>query len=218
MTKCVLSWRKWRIHTSSSSSLSSFMVRLGVISDGRGEGSRGTLNFSAAALCTCCERSSILQREERRPEAQINEHRSRYKYLNIHFARNSVGICSQLFIALFVCFLWEKTNLGLSKDYVNIWGRAFEHIWTCNNKENVLGLPNSDACHSVNLFQPKLWHRLVITTTWRKREYVRDFVHNTVSFKVAWNVLVDVQSHLSCFFLTSTLLGSADRLIGRRVW
>lgn len=160
----------------------------------------------------------LTKRRTDRPEAQINEHRSRYKYLNIHFARNSVGICSQLFIALFVCFLWEKTNLGLSKDYVNIWGRAFEHIWTCNNKENVLGLPNSDACHSVNLFQPKLWHRLVITTTWRKREYVRDFVHNTVSFKVAWNVLVDVQSHLSCFFLTSTLLGSADRLIGRRVW
>lgn len=81
--------------------------------------------------------------------------------------------------------LWENPNLGLSKDYVNIRGRAFEHIGTCNDKENILGLPNGDACYSVDLFQPELCHRLVMITTWRKRDYIRDFVHNTGSLKTA---------------------------------
>lgn len=45
--------------TSSSSSLSSLIVRAGAVSVIKGECSIGTLNFSAAALCTCCDRSSI---------------------------------------------------------------------------------------------------------------------------------------------------------------
>lgn len=96
--------------------------------------------------------------------------------LNIHLATGKLCHCSQIF-GRYPCIcnqknkLWENTNLGLSEDYVNIWGRAFEHIWTCNYKENILGLPNGDASHSVDLFQPELWHCLVmIITTWRKRD------------------------------------------------
>lgn len=44
----------------------------------------------------------------------------------------------------------KKTNLCLSKYDVNVRDRAFEHIWSADDKQYAFGLPNRDSGNAVD--------------------------------------------------------------------
>ncbi len=125
--------------SSSSSSLSSLMVRLGGTGGAKGEEVTGTLNFSAAALWACWDRSSIC-REERRGVNAIHALMRQEKEKETNKQ--------------------TKTYLCLSKHNVNVWCRAFEHIWSADDKQDALGLSNGDSGHPMDRLQAQFRHGL----------------------------------------------------------
>lgn len=53
-----------------------------------------------------------------------------------------------------------KTYLCLSENNVNVRCRAFEHIWSADDKQDTLGLPNCDSGHTMDRLQTKFRHGL----------------------------------------------------------
>lgn len=124
------------VRTSSSSSWVSSHSSLargpGVDSGTRVQGSAGTLNFSAAALCACWERSSICTGVAVSPAGWPT-------------ARPTPP---------------QPANLGLPEDHVGVRGWALEDVRLGDDKEDVLGLLDGNPGDTVDLPQAQLGHGL----------------------------------------------------------
>ena len=69
----------------------------------------------------------------------------------------------------------RQKDLGFSKYDVDVRGRAFEHVWSADDKQDAFGLPDGDPGHTVNWLQTQLGHGLT-TRQRRSTETVRVLV------------------------------------------
>lgn len=186
--------------SSSSSSLSSLMVRLGGTGVAKGEDIIGTLNFSAAALWACWDKSSIWG-EDRRSDHKVKEGQIQGE---------------------------RKSNLCLSKYDVNVRDGAFEHIGSADDKQDAFGLPNCDSGDAVDWLQTQFGHGLKperdesvhkITFQVQFFKFLERMSKNCFPFYIHFEQDDNYwyySSDLAGLFLTSALFRSVQAVVCRR--
>lgn len=134
--------------TSSSSSSISWHSGLtrgrGTDSGARVGGSGGILNFSAAALCTCWDRSSIC----------------RNVGIHVWLGDPDPWGSHPTQIPLCPAASPRAQHLGLPKDHIGIRGRALEDVGLGDDEQDVLGLLDCDSGDALDLPQAQLGHGL----------------------------------------------------------